>query len=123
MGVLTQIGILAKLELCNIFGLNVLRFSRDGKVKRRAGAMLALVAVLSVLLVFYMGGLSYGLVRLGLEAVIPVYLIAVASLIIFFFGLLKAGSVIYRRDGYESLCSLPLSQTAVIWDRFVRMYV
>lgn len=36
MGVLTQIGILAKLELCNIFGLNVLRFSRDGKVKRRA---------------------------------------------------------------------------------------
>ena len=104
MGVLTQIRILAKLELCNIFGLNVLRFSRDGKVKRRAGAMLALVAVLSVLLVFYMGGLSYGLVRLGLEAVIPVYLIAVASLIIFFFGLLKAGSVIYRRDGYESLC-------------------
>ncbi len=123
MGVLTQIRILAKLELCNIFGLNVLRFSRDGKVKRRAGAMLALVAVLSVLLVFYMGGLSYGLVRLGLEAVIPVYLIAVASLIIFFFGLLKAGSVIYRRDGYESLCSLPLSQTAVIWGRFVRMYV
>lgn len=123
MGVLTQIRILAKLELRNMFGLNVLRFSRDGKVKKRAGGMLAVAAVLSVLLVVYMGGLSYGLIRLGLEAVIPAYLTAVASLIIFFFGLLKAGSVIYRKDGYEILCSLPLSQAAVIWSRFARMYV
>ncbi len=123
MGVLTQIRLLAKLELCNMFGLNVLRFSRDGKAKKRAGGMLAVVAVLSVLLVFYTGGLSYGLVWMGLAAAIPAYLTAVASLLIFFFGLLKAGSAIYRRDGFEILCSLPLSQAAVIWGRFVRMYV
>lgn len=123
MGMLSQIRLLAKLELCNMYDLNILRFSRDGKVKRRAGAMLAVWGVLAVFMILYIGGLAYSLVGLGLEAVIPAYLTAISSLLIFFFGIFKAGSVIFGRNGYEILYSLPVSQAAVVSARFVRMYV
>lgn len=106
MAVLAQMKILTKLELCNLYGLNVLRFSRDRTAKKRAGAMLAVWMVLAVVLIVYTGGLSYGLVYLGLEKVIPAYLIAISSLLVFFFGMLKAGSALYSREGYEILLSL-----------------
>ncbi len=61
MAVLAQMKILTKLELCNLYGLNVLRFSRDRTAKKRAGAMLAVWMVLAVVLIVYTGGLSYGL--------------------------------------------------------------
>ena len=38
---LSQIKILSKAELYNVFGLNVLRFSKDKRVKRRATLLLA----------------------------------------------------------------------------------
>ncbi len=123
MAVLAQMKILTKLELCNLYGLNVLRFSRDRTAKKRAGAMLAVWMVLAVVLIVYTGGLSYGLVYLGLEKVIPAYLIAISSLLVFFFGMLKAGSALYSREGYEILCALPVTQAAVAGSRFVRMYV
>lgn len=123
MAVWTHIKLLTKLELCNLYGLNVLRFSRDRTVRKRAGFMLAVWAVLAMVLAVYAGGLSYGLTYLGMEEVIPPYLIALSSLLIFFFGMFKAGGVIFGREGYENLCSLPLTPAAVVGGRFVRMYV
>lgn len=120
---LKQIKQMAKLELCNIFGLNVFRFSKDPQAKRKAVLMIALWAFLLVMLSFYVGGLSYGLILLGAGYVVPAYLIAISSLVIFFFGIFKAGSVIFSRNGYDILCSLPISQTAIVTGRFLRMYV
>lgn len=120
---LTQIKILAKLELCNLYGLNVFRFSKDKKAKRRTMVLMAAWVVVIAMLMFYVGILSWGLVKLGLEKVIPAYLIMIASLIIFFFGIFKAGNVIFRKNGYDMMCSLPVSQTAVVVSRFLRMYV
>ncbi len=118
-----RINVLVRAELCNIYGWNVFRSSRDKKVKKRAWSMLAVWAVLLGLLVFYMGGLSYSLLFLGMGDVVPAYLTVIASLLVFFFGILKAGSVIFRREGYDILCALPVSKTAIVASRFVRMYV
>lgn len=120
---LRQISILTKLELCNIFGLNVLRHTKDKKAKRKAYLM-AIVWVFVIIMVFsYVGGLSYGLIYLGAGDVVPAYLIAIASLVIFFFWVLKAGSVIFGKNGYDMLCSMPVSQQAIVISRFLRMYV
>ncbi len=35
----------------------------------------------------------------------------------------KAGSVIFQKNFYEILCSLPVSQTAIVISRFLSMYV
>ena len=120
---LKQISILTKLELCNVFGLNVLRHTRDKKAKRKARLMTAIWILVIAMVFFYVGGLSYGLIMLGAGDVIPAYLIAIASLVIFFFGVFKAGSVIFSKNSYDILCSLPVSQQAIVISRFLRMYV
>lgn len=120
---LRQIKPLVFQQLVNLFGLNVLRRTRDPKAKRRAWLMAAVWSALLVMVFCYMGGLSWGLVMLGAGDAVPAYLIAVSSILIFFFGSFTAGGALYSRDGYEILCSLPVSQWAVVVSRFVRMYV
>ena len=119
----TQIKILTKLELCNLFGLNVLRYSKDKKTKKKSLGLLTLWIILLAMLTFYVGGLAYGLIYLGLEEVVPAYLITISSLLIFVFGMLKAGSVIFRKEGYDILCSLPIFKGAIVFSRLFRMYV
>ena len=57
---LEQIKIMAGLELCNLFGINVLRFSKDTRAKKRAVLLSVLWAFLIMMMLFYVGGLSYG---------------------------------------------------------------
>lgn len=120
---LKQIKILTGLELCNIYNLNVLRFSKDRKRKKKELSIMILWLFLIAMVVFYAGNLSYGLLKLGLSDLIPAYLITVASLLIFFFGIFKAGSVIFQKNGYDILCSLPITRTAIVASRFLRLYV
>ena len=120
---LEQIKNLSKLELCNLYGLNVFRFSKDKQTKRKSKMMMVIWIILILILISYVVGFSVGFVMLGLEKIIPAYLIVISSLVIFFFGIFKAGSVIFRKEGYDMLCSLPVSQTAIVISRFIRMYV
>lgn len=117
-----QIKTLIKLELSNIFSLNVLRHTKDPKARRKAYLMAGIYGFLILLVFLYMGGLSYGLIVLGAGAAVPAYLIAIASLLIFFFGTFTAGATLFRRSGYDILCSLPVSRRAIVVSRFVRMY-
>lgn len=120
---LTQIKSLARLELCNIYNLNVFRFTKDKKAKRKSIAMLILWCFLLSILCFYIGGLVYGLILLGLSDIVPAYLFTISSLLIFFFGIFKAEGVFFRKNGYDFLCSLPVTPAAIIISRFFRMYV
>lgn len=49
---LTQIKILTKLELSNLYGLNVFRFSKDKKAKKKSLGLLALWVILLAMLFF-----------------------------------------------------------------------
>lgn len=119
---LTQIKLLTRLELCNLYGLNVLRFSKDKKSRQKTMGLTALWILLLVMLIGYVGGLAYGLIYLGLEEAVPAYLITLSGLLVFFFGMLKAGSVIFRKEGYDILCALPLRAGAIAVSRLLRMY-
>lgn len=120
---LKQIKLLTKLELCNIYNLNVLRFSKNSRRKKKELSVMTLWLFLIVMLIFYVSNLSYGLLKLELGSLIPAYLITVASLLIFFFGIFKAGNIIFRKNGYDILCSLPINRTAIVVGRFLRLYV
>lgn len=119
----SKIWTMIRLELCNLYGCNVLRFSRDKKSRKKAIVMAAAWVCVIAVIALYIGALSYGLVMAGMGEVIPAYLITLSSMMIFFFGMLKAGNVIFRKEGYDMLCSLPIHQTAIVVSRFVRMYV
>lgn len=119
---LTQIKLLTRLELCNLYGLNVLRFSKDKKSRQKTLGLTALWILLLVMLIGYVGGLAYGLIYLGLEEAVPAYLITLSGLLVFFFGMLKAGSVIFRKEGFDILRALPLRPGAIAVSRLLRMY-
>lgn len=120
---ISQTKILARTELYNIFGLNVLRFSKDKRIKRRA-VLLAVTYILVVFMImFYVGAQSYGLCLLSLCDIVPAYLIMISTLLIFFFGIFKAGGVMFKKEGYDILSSLPVSQSAIVISRFWRLYM
>ncbi len=120
---LREISVLARLNLCNIYGLNVFLNNKDKKVKKVYVALSATILFLVALVAVYVGMLVYGYITIGLEEVIPAYLIMISSMIMLAFGLFKAGSVIFEKKGYDILCSLPVSSKSIVIARFIRMYV
>lgn len=118
-----QIRILTKAQLCNVCNINVVRFSKDKGKRAGLLAVMAAWIVLIAMLWFYVGMMSYGYISIGLGDVMPMLLIAVSGIIILSFGILKAGSVIFQKNSYEMLCSMPVSQTAIVVSRFLSMYL
>lgn len=118
-----QIKLLTALVLRNLYGINVFRHTKDAKAKHRYVAMMILWIFMISMALLYLGGLSYGMTKLGMADIVPAYLIVIASLFIFAFGIFKAGDIIFAKNGYEMLCSLPLSQSAIVVSRFLDMYV
>lgn len=60
---------------------------------------------------------------MGMADIVPMYLYAVASLLILIFSFFKAGSMIFSMKGFEILVSLPVSRAAIIISRFACMYL
>ncbi len=118
-----NIRLLTKVQTCNLFGGNEFRHTKDKKRRSRWIAMAATVCFLVVVLIFYVAALCVGLTVLGMANLIPEYLFTITSLVIFFFTMLKAGSVIFQKKGYDILMSLPVSAADITISRFLTMYV
>ena len=118
-----QISILTRTHLCNFLKFNEFRHTKDQGKKWKMVAMAGLWLLLIAMGCFYVSMLAYGYVMIGLADVFPMYLTAISGLVIFFFTILKAGSVIFQKNSYEMLCSMPISQTAIVVSRFLGMYL
>ena len=118
-----QIKILTALELRNLYGFNVIRHMKDPDQKKKTKVFIGIIAFLLLVVLSYIVSLCAGLGVLGASALIPAYLIAIASFFILFFDVFKIGGVIFRRNGYDIMTAFPLSNGAVVVSRFLRMYV
>lgn len=118
-----QIKILTKLELCNLYGFNVLRHIKDPGQKKKNKVFLCIIVVLLLMALSYIVSLCAGLGILGAAEVIPAYLITISCVFILFLDVFKIGGVIFCQKGYDMLASLPLSDGAIVVSRFMRMYV
>lgn len=118
-----QIYNLTKLQLKNLYGINIFFHTKDKSEKRKKLVLAIVYLWLIVMAMGYVGGLTYGYCFLGLSEMVPAYLIMISSVIILFFSIFKAGSVIFQKNGYDMLVSLPIRQSAIVVSRFLRMYV
>lgn len=118
-----QIRILTAAQLRNFCNINVARYTKDKRKKAAVIAVMAAWVLVIAMIWFYVGIMSYGYIQLGLGDVLPTLLIAVSSIVILSFSVLKAGGVLFQRDSYEMLCSLPVSQGAIVVSRFFSMYL
>ncbi len=111
------------LELRSLYGWNRFRHTKDTKARRNYLLMLVLWVLLGIMLAGYVAGSGYALIYLGAADVLVPYLVLLASLIIFVFGIFKAGGVLFSGKGYEILSSMPIRQSVIVGSRFFRMYV
>lgn len=118
-----QIFQLCRLQLCNLFGINEIRHTKDKAKKARFIGLAAVWIMLIAMLIGYVGAFAYGLAAMGISEIIPMYLYAVASLLILIFSFFKAGSTLFAMKGYEMMISLPVSKASIIISRFLCMYV
>ncbi len=118
-----QISVFIKMELCNLYGWNVFQHTRDKGEKKKSIALGIIIGLCIVMLMSYIGGMSYGFIMLGVPDIIPVYLAVIASVLTLAMVMFKAGGILFRRNGYDILSALPVPTFAVVVSRFVRLYV
>lgn len=120
---ISQVLKVCRLQLVNLFGINEFRYTKDKSKKTRSTGLAVVWVLLIIMVIGYVGAFAYGLILLEMEDIVPMYLYAVASLLILIFSFFKAGSVLFSMKGYEMLVSLPVSKAAIVISRFCCMYV
>ena len=118
-----QIGLLTGIQLRNLWGWNQIKYGKDKKKKNRLVLLAVTYAFLGVMLAFYTGLLGYGCVAMGMADIIPAYMLAVVSLLILFFSVYKAGSILFDTRTYEMMIALPVKPVSIVVSRFLTMYV
>jgi len=118
-----KISVFVKMELCNLYGWNVFQHTKDKGERKKSIALGVVIGLCILMLMSYIGGMSYGYIALGVPDIIPVYLIVISSVLTLAMVVFKAGGILFRRNGYDILSALPVSTFAVVVSRFVRLYV
>lgn len=118
-----QIRMLTRIQLCNLFGWNEFRHTKDRKKASNYKLMVVVWSFLILIMEVYVFLISYELCKQGFAQIIPQILAFIVSLIILFFTILKAGNDIFQKKAFEMQMSLPVNKTAIIVSRFLTMYV
>ncbi|MBR6256001.1 MAG: hypothetical protein IKR23_01370 [Lachnospiraceae bacterium] len=111
-----------RLELINIFGINVRRYVKDPAAKKRYAVLTAAYVILALVFGGYLCGGAYGLAVLGAGEYIPMLYPLISSLLIFVLGAFRAKAVFYREKDIEMLSALPAGSLPIAVSRFIRTY-
>lgn len=118
-----QLAAFIRLQLVNLYGINVYRHLKDSKEKRKKLLLGAAYILVIVLMMYYVGAMSWGYVYMGLADILPAYLIMLVSLIILMFSIFKSGDIIFQKNAYDILSALPVKKNIIVVSRFIRLYI
>lgn len=114
---------LLKIRLITQLGLNTFKYEKDKKKKQNKILLSVSIALVGVMLMLYCGASAYGLVKLGISEIIPVYALVISSVLTLFFTIFKANGEIFAFKDYDLLMSLPIRVSTVITSRFLYLYL
>lgn len=118
-----QIKNLTKLLLCNFWGINEFRFSKEKSKKARFVLIATGIGMLAMLYMAYVAVSTFSYIEMGVSDILPAYMLTLTSALILFFTIYKAGNIIFQMNSYETLIAMPVSPTAIIVSRFITMYI
>ncbi|MCQ2540210.1 MAG: hypothetical protein MJ114_07170 [Acetatifactor sp.] len=110
------------LSAINLFGINELRYGKDPEKKHHSMVMAIVWAIVAVVLEVYLLISLIGLTMIGAGEILPIYCFTLTSAMVLMFTMLKAGSVIFQMNTYETLVALPVPRGAIVVSRFMTMY-
>ena len=120
---MNQMWNMCSIEIKNILGINVFRYTKNPVEKRRMKGLLIPIAFVVLIVMFYVGEMCFGLVTLGAGGIVPSYLIMLSVVIVFGLNVFKAGGILFRSNGYQVMASLPVPTSAIVVGRFARLYL
>lgn len=110
------------LELRKLWGINALRHSKDRKGYRIMACVEPLL--LSAVLAFYLGGLCYGLLQLGMTSdLIQTFILFVISSMMLMLGFFRTGAQLFSGANFDILISMPVEPIQIISARWLRLYL
>ena len=115
---MTNILSLLKVQLYSTFSLNDLRKGGLGRCFK-----LGLLFLLVLLFSGYNLLTALSLVRLGQANLIPAYMIALVSFIIFFFSLMQSNGILFDQEELDRLIVLPLSIREIVYEKSAFLYL
>lgn len=116
---MTNILLLLKVQLYSTFSLNDLRKGRGLGKYFKLGLLFLLVFLFSG----YNLLTALSLVRLGQANLIPAYMIALVSFIIFFFSLMQSNGILFDQEKLDRLIVLPLSIREIVYEKYAFLYL
>ncbi|PEB78370.1 permease [Bacillus cereus] len=119
---ISSLGLL-KIRLITQLGLNTFKYEKDKKKKQNKILLSASIVLVGVMLMLYCGASAYGLVKLGISEIIPVYALVISSVLTLFFTIFKANGEIFAFKDYDLLMSLPIRVSTIITSRFLYLYM
>lgn len=114
---------LTKIHMCNSFGINEARYSKDAKRKRNVILYGSAFLVLGLMIMLYTAAISFVLVASDSAEAVPMLLFVVASALIFIFSIFKSGREIFNAKTYEREIVLPIKPLSIVLSRFLVMYI
>ena len=120
---MNQIRNMCSIEIKNIWGINVLKHTKDPVEQKRMKWLFVTIVVVILYLMFYIGSMSYGFVTMGVGEIVPSYFIMLSVIVVFGFSIFQVGGILFRGNGYQVLASLPVSTSAIVAGRFARLYL
>ncbi|MBR6477777.1 MAG: hypothetical protein IKS85_04955 [Lachnospiraceae bacterium] len=112
-----------KLELLNLFGLNVLRHVKDPAEKKKKTLLALTLLFVVIILGAYLSFSAYAMTILGIGHKIPMIFSLLSSVCTLLFGLFKAKSYLYRDKDMDLLASLPAGSLPIVSARLFHVYV
>ena len=116
---MTNILLLLKVQLYSTFSLNDLRKGRGLGRYFKLGLLFLLVLLFSG----YNLLTALSLVKLGEANLIPAYMIALVSFIIFFFSLMQSNGILFDQEELDRLIVLPLSIREIVYEKYAFLYL
>lgn len=120
---MNEVLLLSKVQLCNFFGLNEARFTKDPKKKKTL--FLTLICVLIAILAISSSIWSnvFLMVSMGFTEAVPSLITSSVSGTALLLSLLRAGPLLFSPKSYERLAALPVKTKSVIISKFITLYV
>jgi len=116
-------GLLLKNLLLSSSGINILKYDKDSKAKRKVRINYFGLSLLYIMLMCYCAATIIGYGMLGLINIVPALCALTILPISFLFTLLKTNGYLFAFKEYDMLMSLPFPTKSVVGAKFLYMYI
>ena len=115
--------LLTKIQLIGMLGFNKAAKTYDPAVKKRTVGSIAALAVVALLMLFYIVMMAFAFCEQGLGRHLPATAIAIASLITLLFSFLNGCSSLFAMKDYDLVMSLPVKKRDILTSRLLCIYL